>query len=345
MSARRHVDQEGHGHADGHDDHAGDAPEDHVAVAEARGQHAREEGRPDVDEVDDERSDARVRDAGVREDVARVVEHGVDTRELLRAGEQESAQELHAVLGRPDRLGLLRAGGVSGLGLIGLLVGLEPGQRSLHVLLAVQARDDLPGLLAAVLHEQPRGALHGQRRRQHHKDDGQHDGEAGHVAPSIAAVGEEEADRRHEDADGGRDLQTEAEVAAEVGRRQLVHVRADGAGGGTRRHAGDGAADGERPNIGDDGLDDGATDHEKAVEEQQLLAAHDVAEVAAEQTATHSAEDPRVHGEGPLELGVAAEERARARDDRTRIALVRVVVVGQVELRGGPSALEGLQQR
>jgi hypothetical protein len=93
----------------------------------------------------------RVVDAGVQEDVARVVEYGVDTWELLRARHQQRAEELHAVLGRPDGLG--RLGGVARLGLVELLLRLEQPQCRVHVLLAVETRDDLLGLFAVVLHE------------------------------------------------------------------------------------------------------------------------------------------------------------------------------------------------
>jgi hypothetical protein len=94
-------------------------------------------------------------------------------------------------------------------------------------------------------------------------------------------------------------MQAQAQVAAEVRRGQLVHVRADG---GARGDAGDCAADGERPDVGDGGLDPIM----KKVEEEQLLPVHHVAEVAAEQVTDHGTEDPRADGVGPLELGVAA---------------------------------------
>ncbi|KAJ8574597.1 hypothetical protein ON010_g4616 [Phytophthora cinnamomi] len=122
---RRHVHEEGHGHEHGHDEHASDAPEDEVPVAEALGQEARGEGRPNVDEVDDERADTRVRDAGVLEDGVGVVEDGVDARELLRAREQNGAGQRQAVLGREERL-LLRRVVDERLLRVGLAGRLEP---------------------------------------------------------------------------------------------------------------------------------------------------------------------------------------------------------------------------
>ncbi|KAJ8508146.1 hypothetical protein ON010_g18900 [Phytophthora cinnamomi] len=69
---RRHVHQEGDSHAHGHDAHAGNAPQNHLAVAEADGQGASGESREDVDEINDKRSDARIRNASVSEDAAGV---------------------------------------------------------------------------------------------------------------------------------------------------------------------------------------------------------------------------------------------------------------------------------
>ncbi|KAJ8508576.1 hypothetical protein ON010_g18857 [Phytophthora cinnamomi] len=112
-----------------------------------------------------------------------------------------------------------------------------------------------------------------------------------------------------------------------------------------RRDAGDETAGREGPDVRHGRLDDGAHDHEDAVDEQQLLAAPLVAEVAAAQRADHAAEDPCVDGERPLELRVAREHEARVLGHGTRVALVRVVVLRQVGLRGRPAALEGLQQR
>jgi hypothetical protein len=121
--------------------------------------------------------------------------------------------------------------------LVELLLGLEPPQRRVHVLLTVETRDDLLGLLATVLHEQPRGALDGHGGRQYYEDDGQHDGEAGHVAPSpLSAKKKQMAGTRMP---SGGDLPAQAQVSAKVRRRQLVHVRANGAGGGARGDAGE----------------------------------------------------------------------------------------------------------
>ncbi|KAJ8564013.1 hypothetical protein ON010_g7334 [Phytophthora cinnamomi] len=342
---QRHAerDHERHRHQHRHDEHAGQAPQDHVTRAEAVGQYAREEGGPNVDEVDDERADTRVGDAGVREDAARVVEHGVDAGQLLRTRQQDAAQKLHAVA-RVEH-GLLLGSSQTLLRGLRFLVHLQPRQSRLHVLLAVQTSDDLLGLLRAALGQQPRGTLNAHGRRQHHVDHGQDARERGQVAPARARVGEEEADRGEQNADGGEDLQAQTQRVAHVRRRQLVHVRADGARGSARRQPRDQTASGERPDIGDRSLDHAAHEHEDAVEHQSLLTAEAVAEVAAAQRADHGAEDPRVHGERPLQLRVAREHEARVLGHGARIALVRVVVLRQVRLRGGPTALERLQPR
>ncbi|KAJ8574911.1 hypothetical protein ON010_g4303 [Phytophthora cinnamomi] len=228
---------------------------------------------------------------------------------------------------------------------VGLARRLHPRQSRVHVLLAVQTRDDLLGLLATVLHEQPRGTLHAQRRRQHQEQQRQDDREGRQVAPARARVGEEEGDGREQDADGHRDLQTQTQDVTHVRRCQLVRVGSECARGSARRDAGDETAGREGPDVRHGRLDDGAHDHEDAVDEQQLLAAPLVAEVAAAQRADHAAEDPCVDGERPLELRVAREHEARVLGHGTRVALVRVVVLRQVGLRGRPAALEGLQQR
>ncbi|ETO64182.1 hypothetical protein F444_18275, partial [Phytophthora nicotianae P1976] len=215
----------------------------------------------------------------------------------------------------------------------------------LHVLLTVETSDDLLGLLRAALSEQPRRTLNAHGRRQHQVDDSQDARERSQVTPARARVGEEEADRREQDTDRGEDLQTQTQSVAHVRRRQLVHVRADSTRGRTGSNTGDETAHGERPDVGHGSFNHTADEHEDTIQHQRLLTAESVTEVAAAQRSDHGAEDPCVHGERPLQLRVAREHEARVLSHGTRIALVCVVVLRQVGLRGGPTALERLQPR
>ncbi|KAJ8577383.1 hypothetical protein ON010_g1823 [Phytophthora cinnamomi] len=192
--------------------------------------------------------------------------------------------------------------------------------------------------------EKPRRALNAHRRRQEEEEDRENDRETGQVAPAAARVGEEEGDGREHDTHGHGNLQTQTKDIAKVRRRQLVDVRAQCARSDTGSNTRYDAAHGKRPDVGNGGLDYSTDHNEGAVHEQQLLASPHIAEVAAEQRADHTAEDPRVDGERPLQLRVAREHEARAVHNGARIALVGVVVLRQVRLRGGPTALKRLEQ-
>ncbi|KAJ8561980.1 hypothetical protein ON010_g7703 [Phytophthora cinnamomi] len=76
-----------------------------------------------------------------------------------------------------------------------------------------------------------------------------------------------------------------------------------------------------------------------------FLAAVLVTEVAAAKRTDHGTEDPRVHGERPLDLLVSREHEARVFSHGASIALVFVVVLREVGLRRRPTALERLQPR
>ncbi|KAF4150009.1 hypothetical protein GN958_ATG00802 [Phytophthora infestans] len=204
---------------------------------------------------------------------------------------------------------------------------LEPRQRSVHVLLAVETCKDLLGFLSAVLHERPRRTLHTHRRSH---EQGQHGQNHIQVALDRACVGEEEADSWEQDADWHRYLQSQTQDVTHVWRGQLVRVCTERTRtrGRTRRDTSKQTAGREHDDVR---LSTTApTIMKMQLTNSSFLRILRLLKWPQTNGANHATEDPRVHGERPLELRVAREPEACVVGHRPRVALFGVVVLLQV---------------